>query len=202
MCNSPLLTSKKNVGQRSLSGHGPHERWWSRALVSSPQLWCWLTLNRSSPWRNWCSLVRRWHSGRVCSIVWRGSEQTRWNPARVCYPRLGNGIETAHRPAAELAERPSWMLPGVGKQLQITKLTIFNIKNINFQYQVCWYPVDKLQFMEWLVNSQIHIMKYLMWKHTVNWYMRSTHWGRDKLANIFQMKFLNIFSWMKMHEFD
>ena len=28
----------------------------------------------------------------------------------------------------------------------------------------------------------------------------STHWGRDKMAAIFQMTFSNIFSWMKMHE--
>ena len=29
----------------------------------------------------------------------------------------------------------------------------------------------------------------------------STHWGRDKMAAIFQMTFSNRFSWMKMYEF-
>ena len=28
-----------------------------------------------------------------------------------------------------------------------------------------------------------------------------THWGRDKMAAIFQTTFLNVFSWMKMYEF-
>ena len=28
-----------------------------------------------------------------------------------------------------------------------------------------------------------------------------THWGRDKMATIFQMTFSNAFSWMKMYEF-
>ena len=28
-----------------------------------------------------------------------------------------------------------------------------------------------------------------------------THWGRDKMAAIFQTTFSNAFSWMKMHEF-
>ena len=29
-----------------------------------------------------------------------------------------------------------------------------------------------------------------------------THWGRDKMATVFQMTFWNGFSWMKMYEFQ
>ena len=32
-------------------------------------------------------------------------------------------------------------------------------------------------------------------------YLDLTHWGRDKMAAIFQTTFSNAFSWMKMHEF-
>ena len=33
------------------------------------------------------------------------------------------------------------------------------------------------------------------------WYFSLTHWGRDKMAAIFQTTFSNVFSWMKIREF-
>ena len=38
------------------------------------------------------------------------------------------------------------------------------------------------------------------WVNTFRHSRCLTHWGRDKMATIFQTTFSNIFSWMKMHE--
>ena len=41
----------------------------------------------------------------------------------------------------------------------------------------------------------VHNIMQADWTHWL------THWGRDKMAAIFQMTFSNAFSWMKMYEF-
>ena len=38
-------------------------------------------------------------------------------------------------------------------------------------------------------------------KQNGKWLSMLTHWGRDKMAAVFQTTFSNAFSWMKMHEF-
>ena len=47
-----------------------------------------------------------------------------------------------------------------------------------------------------------HHSKLLMKSHTITQHLQVlTHWGRDKMAAIFQTTFSNGFSWMKMYEF-
>ena len=48
------------------------------------------------------------------------------------------------------------------------------------------------------VSLDIHLKCCGVFHFTIN---ILTHWGRDKMAAIFQTTFSNAFSWMKMHEF-
>ena len=49
--------------------------------------------------------------------------------------------------------------------------------------------------------NQWCIVKMKSLPHPIQMYGQLTHWGRDKMAAIFQTTFSNAFSWMKMYEF-
>ena len=49
-------------------------------------------------------------------------------------------------------------------------------------------------------QHRLYFMKSQKTPQKENWWMLS-HWGRDKMAAIFQRTFSNAFSWMKMYEF-
>ena len=42
----------------------------------------------------------------------------------------------------------------------------------------------------------------LRWRELISRILTLTHWGQDKMANIFQTTFSNAFSWMKMYNFS
>ena len=53
--------------------------------------------------------------------------------------------------------------------------------------------------MEWILNLAISVTDKLV--DLDPFHTQLTHWGRDKMAAIFQKTFSNAFSWMKMYEF-
>ena len=55
-----------------------------------------------------------------------------------------------------------------------------------------------------LIPSLVSAVSISLWIPQQNWYQSVlvlTHWGRDKMATIFQTAFSSAFSWMKMYEF-
>ena len=51
-----------------------------------------------------------------------------------------------------------------------------------------------------MTTHMTHMTKHILW-HRDSWNLTLTHWGRDKMAAIFQTTFSNRFSWMEMYEF-
>ena len=73
---------------------------------------------------------------------------------------------------------------------------------INFALEL----VSHLLHVKQLKNNNIALFSMLIGhrlKALLNWFIISplTHWGRDKMAAIFQTTFWNAFSWMKMFDF-
>ena len=52
-----------------------------------------------------------------------------------------------------------------------------------------------------LIRRHICIMRALMYSVECIFNRILTHWGRDKMAAVFQTTFSNAFSWMKMYEY-
>ena len=72
-----------------------------------------------------------------------------------------------------------------------------------------WQELTNGCWIIWWQNSVIDISalleSVLLWYRDMHFSQRVhschlTHWGRDKMAAIFQTMFSNAFSWMKMHE--
>ena len=67
------------------------------------------------------------------------------------------------------------------------------------------YQDKKKKHLAWMICSNI-LDGCKLWVHFSHSAFRFTktkltHWGRDKMAAIFQKTFSNAFSWMKMYEF-
>ena len=87
---------------------------------------------------------------------------------------------------------PHWnwrVLDNLNLRLSISTITMLSfIGVLDVQHVVMWRRH----------TSYIH-KGSLMW--TDLWIYQLTHWGRGKMAAIFQTTFSNAFSWMKMYEF-
>ena len=65
-------------------------------------------------------------------------------------------------------------------------------------YSNCIYVIEIRWFGHFLFND---IFNLVVLKLGYSEQIRLTHWGRYKMADIFQTTFSNAFSWMKMFEF-
>ena len=89
-------------------------------------------------------------------------------------------------------------------------------KSILFNWNICIWIQTWLQFvprgtvnnksalgrvMAWCWPGDNSLLGPMMIKQTGPWPIELTHWGRDKMAGIFQTTFSNQFSWMKMCKF-
>ena len=81
-----------------------------------------------------------------------------------------------------------------------------NIKQ-HFSMQIYIYDFIFCHHTDFFICSNYDDVHYyiwwsfFMWKTSVIGPSKLTHWGRDKMAAIFQTTFPNGFSWMKMYDF-
>ena len=106
------------------------------------------------------------------------------HPTHNCTHKNGGNLET---------------LPGWPKKLQHNK---------QYTMYVSFNNLVSLSFvpMNWVVIDLGNGLPYVScqgftWTNTYSLSMTLTHWGREKMAAIFQTTFSNAFSWMKIYEF-
>ena len=95
--------------------------------------------------------------------------------------------------------------------IQIAELWVHNVMRVVINHWNCSehspLPNIEIPSQKWhfvALSIKMHSCAKYLFYFVYYWNFVAlglTHWGRDKIVNIFQTTFSNVFSWMKMYQF-